>query len=42
MEPELLDEIQKCENWSETIQTLWDQLKREPSKWIHHLHGKIT
>ncbi|MGK5087240.1 AAA family ATPase, partial [Bdellovibrionota bacterium FG-2] len=25
----VVDEIQKCENWSETIKTLWDQFKRE-------------
>ncbi len=25
----VIDEIQKCENWSETIKTLWDQFKRE-------------
>lgn len=25
----VIDEIQKCENWSEIIKTLWDQFKRE-------------
>ncbi len=25
----VIDEIQKCENWSETIKMLWDQFKRE-------------
>jgi predicted AAA+ superfamily ATPase len=38
----VIDEIQKCENWSEVIKALWDQAQRDRKKTICILAGSSS